>query len=132
MKEITKLRREPGGSAIDHYRSFFENAVEGIYQTTVDGRYIRVNGGPQAAAFVDQAPLRWPAEMIKRHAHHHHRFEAAPVGPGAEVEAFIAAHVCTCWNAWSLILNSPTSNQGQETLQQPVRVSFASTCTPVS
>ena len=26
-----------------HYRSIFENAVEGIYQTTVDGRYLRVN-----------------------------------------------------------------------------------------
>jgi diguanylate cyclase (GGDEF)-like protein/PAS domain S-box-containing protein len=25
------------------YRSIFENAVEGIYQTTVDGRYLRVN-----------------------------------------------------------------------------------------
>ena len=52
-----------------------------------DGAHVRVNGGPQAAAFVDQAPLQWPAEMIRRHAHHHHRFEAAPVGPGAEVEA---------------------------------------------
>jgi B12-binding domain/radical SAM domain protein of rhizo-twelve system len=52
-----------------------------------DGSHVRVNGGPQAAAFVDQAPLQWPAEMIRRHAHHHHRFEAAPVGPGAEVEA---------------------------------------------
>jgi diguanylate cyclase (GGDEF)-like protein/PAS domain S-box-containing protein len=27
----------------DQFRSFFENAVEGIYQTTVDGKYIRVN-----------------------------------------------------------------------------------------
>jgi anaerobic magnesium-protoporphyrin IX monomethyl ester cyclase len=52
-----------------------------------DGLNIRVNGGPQAAPFVDQPPLQWPAEMIQRHAHHHHRFEAAPAGPGAEVEA---------------------------------------------
>src|ERR1700716_850894 len=52
-----------------------------------DGSHVRVSGGPQAAAFVDQAPLQWQAEMIRRHAHHHHRFEAAPVGPGAEVEA---------------------------------------------
>jgi B12-binding domain/radical SAM domain protein of rhizo-twelve system len=52
-----------------------------------DGSHVRVNGGPQAAAFVDQAPLQWPAEMIRRHAHHHHRFDAAPVGPSAEVEA---------------------------------------------
>jgi hypothetical protein len=51
------------------------------------GANIHVNGGPQAAVFVDQPPLQWPAEMIRRHTHHHHRFEAKPVGPGAEVEA---------------------------------------------
>ncbi|CAO3430700.1 sensor domain-containing protein [Azospirillum doebereinerae] len=27
----------------EQYRSIFENAVEGIYQTTIDGRYLRVN-----------------------------------------------------------------------------------------
>lgn len=27
----------------DQYRSIFENAIEGIYQTTIDGRYLRVN-----------------------------------------------------------------------------------------
>jgi B12-binding domain/radical SAM domain protein of rhizo-twelve system len=64
------------------------NGETGIAGTCYnDGPHIRVDGGPQAAAFVDQAPLQWPAEMIRRHAHHHHRFEAAPVGPGAEVEA---------------------------------------------
>lgn len=52
-----------------------------------DGNGIRVNGGPQAARFVDQPVLQWPDEMIRRHHHHHHRFEAEPVGPGAEVEA---------------------------------------------
>ncbi|MEI7610975.1 MAG: diguanylate cyclase, partial [Rhodospirillaceae bacterium] len=31
------------GNGDSHYRSIFENAVEGIYQTTVDGRYLRVN-----------------------------------------------------------------------------------------
>src|SRR5829696_1877758 len=46
---------------------------------------IRVVGGPQAARFVDQPPLSWPDEMIARHLHHHHRFEAEPIGPGAEV-----------------------------------------------
>ncbi len=52
-----------------------------------DGEEVRVNGGPQAAPFVDQPALSWPDEMIRRHHHHHHRFEAEPVGPGAEVEA---------------------------------------------
>jgi B12-binding domain/radical SAM domain protein of rhizo-twelve system len=51
------------------------------------GQDVRVNGGPQAAAFVDQPPLDWPRDMVRRHHHHHHRFEAEPTGPGAEVEA---------------------------------------------
>jgi B12-binding domain/radical SAM domain protein of rhizo-twelve system len=51
------------------------------------GDTIHVLGGPQAAPFIDQPPLQWPDETIRRHAHHHHRFEAAAVGPGAEVEA---------------------------------------------
>jgi anaerobic magnesium-protoporphyrin IX monomethyl ester cyclase len=40
-----------------------------------------------ATRFVDLPPLAWPADMIGEHAHHHHRFDAEPVGPGAEVEA---------------------------------------------
>jgi B12-binding domain/radical SAM domain protein of rhizo-twelve system len=51
-----------------------------------DDQHIRVIGGPQAARFVDQAPLQWPIEMVTRHHHHHHRFDAPAVGPGAEVE----------------------------------------------
>jgi anaerobic magnesium-protoporphyrin IX monomethyl ester cyclase len=62
-----------------------ENDIPGI--ACAQNGTIRVNGGPQAAAFVDQPTLTWPDEMIARHAHHHHRFEAEPVGPGAEVEA---------------------------------------------
>ena len=52
-----------------------------------EGGEFSVNGGPQAVNFADQPALEWPAEMVRRHRHHHHRFEAAPVGPGAEVEA---------------------------------------------
>jgi len=51
-----------------------------------DGK-IRSIGGPQAARFVDMEPLIWPGEAIHRHTHHHHRFDAEPLGPGAEVEA---------------------------------------------
>lgn len=47
----------------------------------------RIIGGPQAATFVSQPALAWPDEMIRRHDHHHHRFDAKPIGPGAEVEA---------------------------------------------
>ncbi|MDB4934467.1 MAG: radical protein [Labilithrix sp.] len=31
--------------------------------------------------------LHWPAELLRRHKHHHHRFERKAVGPGAELEA---------------------------------------------
>jgi B12-binding domain/radical SAM domain protein of rhizo-twelve system len=48
---------------------------------------VRVLGGPAAARFVDMPPLTWPDAMIASHRHHHHRFEAEPAGPGAEVEA---------------------------------------------
>lgn len=48
---------------------------------------IRLTGGPRAAHFVDLPALHWPEKWIDRHHHHHHRFDAAPDGPGAEVEA---------------------------------------------
>jgi hypothetical protein len=64
------------------------NGERGFAGTCIrDGREIHVVGGPQAAQFVDQPPLTWPDEFIRRHRHHHHRFDADPLGPGAEVEA---------------------------------------------
>jgi anaerobic magnesium-protoporphyrin IX monomethyl ester cyclase len=42
---------------------------------------------PQAGHFVDLPALSWPEAWIRAHRHHHHRFERAPDGPGAEVEA---------------------------------------------
>jgi anaerobic magnesium-protoporphyrin IX monomethyl ester cyclase len=45
------------------------------------------NGEPLAANFAEFPPLRWPDEWIARHYHHHHRFDAEPDGPGAEVES---------------------------------------------
>ena len=50
------------------------------------GDDIRINGGPAAATFTDLPPLTWPDEWIDRHDHHHHRFDGAPTGPGAEME----------------------------------------------
>lgn len=52
-----------------------------------DGEIIHVTGGPRATAFKDLPALSWPDAWIAAHRHHHHRFEAAPDGPGAEVEA---------------------------------------------
>jgi anaerobic magnesium-protoporphyrin IX monomethyl ester cyclase len=51
-----------------------------------DGREVRVQGGPHAGRFADLPPLSWPDSWIARHLHHHHRFDAAPDRPGAEVE----------------------------------------------
>ncbi|MCK6530075.1 TIGR04295 family B12-binding domain-containing radical SAM protein [Myxococcota bacterium] len=51
------------------------------------GGEARVNGGPHASAMDALPPLRWPLAAVRRHPHHHHRFEATPRGPGAEVEA---------------------------------------------
>jgi anaerobic magnesium-protoporphyrin IX monomethyl ester cyclase len=52
-----------------------------------NGDDIRVTGGPAAARFVDLPPLAWPDAWVARHHHQHHRFDTAPSGPGAEVEA---------------------------------------------
>jgi B12-binding domain/radical SAM domain protein of rhizo-twelve system len=41
---------------------------------------------PHAADMASLPALHWPRETIARHAHHHHRFDAPPKGPGAEME----------------------------------------------
>jgi B12-binding domain/radical SAM domain protein of rhizo-twelve system len=51
------------------------------------GTEIFVQGGPQAADIARLPALQWPAETVARHSHHHHRFDAAPTVPGAEIEA---------------------------------------------
>ena len=49
-------------------------------------RGVVVQGGPHAGTFSDLPALSWPDEWIRRHPHHHHRFDREPAGPGAEVE----------------------------------------------
>lgn len=51
------------------------------------GETVKVTGVPAAHRFTDLPALRWPAEMISHHRHHHHRFDKPQTGPGAEVEA---------------------------------------------
>jgi anaerobic magnesium-protoporphyrin IX monomethyl ester cyclase len=48
---------------------------------------VRLNGPARAERLLDLPALRWPDEWLRRHPHHHHRFDRAPEGPGAEVEA---------------------------------------------
>ena len=50
------------------------------------GDEVVVQGGPQAADMMRLPVLRWPPEALRGHAHHHHRFDSAPDGPGAEME----------------------------------------------
>jgi len=47
---------------------------------------IRIQGTPHSADMSRLPALRWGAETISRHLHHHHRFDAQPAGPGAEME----------------------------------------------
>jgi B12-binding domain/radical SAM domain protein of rhizo-twelve system len=60
--------------------------VTGAAWRDTDGS-IRLNGAPLAARFTDAPPLRWPEKWVRRHTHHHHRFDCTPTGAGAEVEA---------------------------------------------
>jgi B12-binding domain/radical SAM domain protein of rhizo-twelve system len=54
--------------------------------TRIDGA-VTITGSPAAHDFVTLPPLRWPDELIRRHSHHHHRFDTPQPGLGAEVEA---------------------------------------------
>jgi B12-binding domain/radical SAM domain protein of rhizo-twelve system len=53
----------------------------------LEGGEVLVQGGPQAANLAELPPLAWSAETLRRHRHHHHRFECSPTAPGAEIEA---------------------------------------------
>lgn len=62
-------------------------ALAGLPHLAVrDGEEVRVQGGPHATDMASLPALRWPDAAIARHAHHHHRFDAPPDGPGAEME----------------------------------------------
>jgi anaerobic magnesium-protoporphyrin IX monomethyl ester cyclase len=47
---------------------------------------IVVQGTPHACDMSALPALTWTAQDLARHRHHHHRFDAAPTGPGAEME----------------------------------------------
>jgi B12-binding domain/radical SAM domain protein of rhizo-twelve system len=47
---------------------------------------VRIQGGQAAANMQTLPALRWPRESVARHRHHHHRFDAEPQRPGAEME----------------------------------------------
>jgi len=47
---------------------------------------IHIQGSPHSSNMSKLPALKWPKSMIGRHTHQHHRFDAAPAGPGAEME----------------------------------------------
>ncbi len=52
-----------------------------------DGEKVIVRG-PNCASDMKRLPaLSWPDATVAKHKHHHHRFDAEPLGPGAEMEA---------------------------------------------
>jgi anaerobic magnesium-protoporphyrin IX monomethyl ester cyclase len=51
-----------------------------------DGDCIRINGGNRASNMALLPALRWDDGAIRRHRHHHHRFDKQPSAPGAELE----------------------------------------------
>jgi anaerobic magnesium-protoporphyrin IX monomethyl ester cyclase len=53
----------------------------------VEAGEVRVQGRPRSADLERLPALEWHDEEIARHTHHHHRFDAAPAGPSAEIEA---------------------------------------------
>ncbi len=52
----------------------------------LDDGEARIQGGVHASRMDALPALRWPPSVLARHGHHHHRFDAPPVGPGAEME----------------------------------------------
>lgn len=51
-----------------------------------EGESIVVRGPNRAADMKSLPALSWPDAIVAAHRHHHHRFDAEPLGPGAEME----------------------------------------------
>ena len=45
-----------------------------------------VSGPTHATPMASLPPLAWPDDAVRAHRHHHHRFDAEPAAPGAEME----------------------------------------------
>ncbi len=50
------------------------------------GAAVKINSTPHAADMAALPALEWDPGTLSRHAHHHHRFDSPPDGPGAEME----------------------------------------------
>jgi B12-binding domain/radical SAM domain protein of rhizo-twelve system len=61
----------------------WENVPSIAYMTSGT---VQVQGGPHQTNMSALPALRWSRDDIQQHRHHHHRFDAAPSAPGAEME----------------------------------------------
>jgi B12-binding domain/radical SAM domain protein of rhizo-twelve system len=52
----------------------------------VENGQVHVTGSFHQSNMATLPALAWPEASLSRHHHHHHRFDAAPTGPGAEME----------------------------------------------
>jgi anaerobic magnesium-protoporphyrin IX monomethyl ester cyclase len=50
------------------------------------GGSVTVQGSPHQTDMSALPALRWSSNDLRRHRHHHHRFDGSPSGPGAEME----------------------------------------------
>jgi B12-binding domain/radical SAM domain protein of rhizo-twelve system len=58
--------------------------IPSICYADQDGLHLQ--GVPYASDLSLLPALHWSPEILRKHRHHHHRFDAAPNGPGAEME----------------------------------------------
>ena len=72
-EEILPLLTQP-------WELFHPSAIALVRRNGCDGRTARFR-------YAELPALEWPDHYVDAHAHHHHRFDAPPMGPGAEVEA---------------------------------------------
>jgi anaerobic magnesium-protoporphyrin IX monomethyl ester cyclase len=52
----------------------------------LDREDVKIQGGTHQSDMMALPTLHWQADDVRKHAHHHHRFDAPPTGPGAEME----------------------------------------------
>jgi anaerobic magnesium-protoporphyrin IX monomethyl ester cyclase len=61
------------------------SSIQGVASRS--GNDVRLRGGPRVVDMQRLPALAWSDAAVARHAHHHHRFDSQPVGPGAELES---------------------------------------------
>ncbi|HYI92132.1 MAG TPA: TIGR04295 family B12-binding domain-containing radical SAM protein [Bryobacteraceae bacterium] len=59
-------------------------AADSTCYRSLDG--VRLQGSVHASDMAALPALHWDRQTLAKHSHHHHRFDAEPQGPGAEME----------------------------------------------